>query len=169
MTWGVHSGEKRTRAPGKSREAEKGQKCKLHSSCSVQGQLCWWLMQLQSLPQWLQLKSVWGTPSLTSPLTHAAFSLGQSAIPLEPFADTQIWEGRVSLSIQTFISKTQRELVLFLYVGNSTGQSNNINALDLFLKHIWVVTNTNSHLILQETNQKTIPKLLHSNSTISRH
>lgn len=151
MTWGAHSGEKRTL--GKSREAEKGQKCKLHS-CSVQQQLCWWLMQLWSLPQRLQLKSLWGTPSLTSPLTHAVFSLGQSPIPLERFSDTQIWKGRVSLSIQTFISKTQRELVLFLYIGNSGGQSNNINALDLFLKHIWAVTNTNSLSSYQKQTKK---------------
>ena len=122
IMWGVHSGEKRTRALGKSQEAEKEQKCKLDSFRSVQQQLCWWLKQLQSLPQWLQLKSLWGTPSLTSPLTHAVFPLGQSPIPLDPFSDTQIREGRVSLSIQTSISKTQRELVLFLYIGNSVDQ-----------------------------------------------
>ena len=94
ITQGVHSGEKRTRALGKNQEAEKEQKCKLYSFRSVQQQLYWWLMQLQSLPQWLQLKSLWGTP-LTSPLTHAVFPLGQSPIPLEPFSHTNL--GRQSL------------------------------------------------------------------------
>lgn len=39
-------------------------------------------------------------------------------------------------------------------IENSVGQSNNINALNLFLKHVWVVTNTNSISSYQKQTKK---------------
>lgn len=68
-------------------------------------------------PASFQLKSLLGIPSLSSSFVYILFSLGLLSIPPEPFWDTQIWKSKISISIQTSISKCQREFVIFSTYG----------------------------------------------------
>lgn len=72
-------------------------------------------------------------------------------------SQTHHWEGRISPSIQTFIfSKTQRELVANI-IGISIDWKFNwpkyINKYHHFLKHLWILADTNSYLIIPKTSK----------------
>lgn len=91
--------------------------------------------------------------------------------PYPPFSDTDC-KGKVSFSIQTFISRL-RENLSFSYIlkpqliGSLTGLSNNINTYHHFLKQFWILTLTPIASYHKQT--KTLPRRQHSNSTTCRH
>lgn len=121
------------------------------------------LCKYSPFPISFQLKSLFGIPFLTSSLIHTLFSFGLLSMPLESFSDTDLGRQDLLLYSNFPLSLRLKENLSFSYIvkaqvtGSSTGQSNNINAHYHFLKHVWILTDINSYLILPKTNKKSPP------------